>query len=312
MNDKQNTTVFDEGTIIMIENVPNTPKEQASRNIVVKAPPPRRSLIWTWVIAGLIIVLLLIIVALLLRPSTPAAPPEPVVAELPSSTTAQENTEKLQEEAKPEIVPGVEVSADVINDVPMKFYALTGLRAEISYELPSPDDESVYLYTNSADVRADNGKAVCALVVKGELTSTGNNRSGYFAAVGDNMIIGMEYNDSIQNYVVENGGYFFRQFALVSAGQVGDVRLKGKVERCALALKDGKLYYVETDNRESMFDFAEALCDYGFTDAIYITGGKCQHYYRDKEGKRHELEGKAMPTKEEFPYDVPLLVFRKI
>ena len=69
----------------------------------------------------------------------------------------------------------------------------------------------------------------------------------------------------------------FRQFALVSAGQICEKQfaLKGKVTRCALARKAGSttIWYVETIHKESLYDFAQALADYGFTDAIYLTGG---------------------------------------
>ena len=65
----------------------------------------------------------------------------------------------------------------------------------------------------------------------------------------------------------------FRQFALVSAGQIclKQFALKGKVHRRALARKpgDATAYYVETVNKESLYDFAEALADYGFIDAVY-------------------------------------------
>ena len=69
----------------------------------------------------------------------------------------------------------------------------------------------------------------------------------------------------------------FRQFALVSAGQIclKQFALKGKVHRRALARKpgDATAYYVETVNKESLYDFAEALADYGFIDADGILHG---------------------------------------
>ena len=52
--------------------------------------------------------------------------------------------------------------------------------------------------------------------------------------------------------------------------------LKGTVLRRALARKPGyaTAYYVETVNKESLYDFAEALADYGFIDAVYLTGAE--------------------------------------
>lgn len=311
-DEKQN--FFDDGTIIMLEKTPDAPEEKMSKELVVYHASPRRR-IWGWIVAAIIVALLLVIVALQLKSAQPEKTDIQEEVVLPTSATAEKNTQKLQEEApKVSVKSGVTELTDTINDVQLKLYSMEGVHAELSLEEPAADDEEVYLYTNCADVRADNGKVVCAFVMKGELLSTGNNRSGYFAAVGDNTVIGVEYNDSIQNYVMENGGYFFRQFALVSAGQIGDIRLKGKVGRCALGMKDGKLFYIESVNRESMYDFAEALCDYGFTDAIYITGGKRHRYYRDEKGVKHEMG--PLPADigdnaaaEEPP--LPFLIFKK-
>lgn len=84
----------------------------------------------------------------------------------------------------------------------------------------------------------------------------------------------------------------FRQFALVSAGQIclKQFALKGKVHRRALARKpgDATAYYVETVNKESLYDFAEALADYGFIDAVYLTGADgTEPVYRDADGILH-------------------------
>lgn len=59
---------------------------------------------------------------------------------------------------------------------------------------------------------------------------------------------------------------------------------------CALARKPGAAtaYYVETVNKESLYDFAEALADYGFIDAVYLTGADgTEPVYRDADGILH-------------------------
>lgn len=58
--------------------------------------------------------------------------------------------------------------------------------------------------------------------------------------------------------------------------------------RCALARKAGStaIWYVETIHNESLYDFAQALADYGFTDAIYLTGGNNGNtFYRTPTGR---------------------------
>lgn len=101
----------------------------------------------------------------------------------------------------------------------------------------------------------------------------------------------------------------FRQFALVSAGQIclKQFALKGKVHHRALARKpgDATAYYVETVNKESLYDFAEALADYGFIDAVYLTGADgTEPVYRDEKGTLHG-------DFEAWKHKSNLLVFRK-
>lgn len=104
--------------------------------------------------------------------------------------------------------------------------------------------------------------------------------------------IGISQEDSVRDYVLDQGGSMFRQFALVSAGQIclKQFVLKGKVHRRALARKpgDATAYFVETVNKESLYDFAEALADYGFIDAVYLTGADgTEPVYRDADGILH-------------------------
>ena len=96
---------------------------------------------------------------------------------------------------------------------------------------------------------------------------------------------------AIRNYAVEQGGSFFRQFILVSNGVLpSKFYLHGKVERRALArMSDDRLFYIESRHPETMWNFADALREYGFADAIYITGGKCYSFYRTADGKPHSI-----------------------
>lgn len=114
-------------------------------------------------------------------------------------------------------------------------------------------------------------------IYHGKEYASNHNKAGFVAIVGDKWQIGIGQDDSIKEYVKAHNGSMFRQFALVSAGQICEEQfaLKGKVTRCALARKAGStmIWYVETIHKESLYDFAQALADYGFTDAIYLTGG---------------------------------------
>ena len=73
-----------------------------------------------------------------------------------------------------------------------------------------------------------------------------------------------------------------------------------------------QLYFVATRHKETLWDFADALREYGFIDAIYITGGNDYVYYRNSDGERHDI-GKI----EDYPHEkwkgiIPWLVFRRI
>ena len=104
----------------------------------------------------------------------------------------------------------------------------------------------------------------------------------------------------------------FRQFILVSNGVIPSrFFLHGKVERRAIGRIGDQLYYIATRHKETLWDFADALREFGFPDAIYITGGTDYCFYRDKAGIRHDI-GNA----DDYPHTkwqgiIPWLVYRK-
>ncbi len=309
---KENLSVYDDDTIIVIEKTP--PRTESHNEVVVPAKPLKRHLA-AWIVAIVIVVLLIIILTLLLTGHSATRDADNAASELPTSASAEQNTELLQSTNAQQTTPAVILTTDTINDVSFRLYAIRGLYAELTFDRPRTTDKSVYLSVLSADQRADNGEVMCACIMDGEQVSRGNSRSGYFAAVGENMVIGVATNDSIMDYARTNKGYFFRQFAIVSDGQIGDVRLKGKAPRSAIGKKDGQLIYVESQHRESLYDFAEALCDYGFTDALYLPNGGYVTSHRDSTGTWHTLYPAEETMLNDAPQDttahrMPRLVFR--
>jgi hypothetical protein len=229
---------------------------------------------------------------------------------VPVSVTPEQNIEKLQRPAKQE-TPEVVMTTDSILGVAMDFYAIHGLKASIEFEEPDTADTSVYLYCRSVDHRAD-GDYLGSLVVNGEERQSDNQRLGYMAMLGSNSVIGISRSEKVKDYVQDRGGSFFRQFILVSDGTIpGRFFLHGKVERRAIGRIDDQLYYIATRHKETLWDFADALREYGFIDAIYITGGADYVFYRDKDGSRHDIG-----NPEEYPHEkwkgiIPWLVFRR-
>ena len=225
------------------------------------------------------------------------------------SVTPEQNIEKLQKPAKQE-TPEVVMNSDSILGVAMDFYAIHGLKASIEFEEPDTVDTSVYLYCRSADHKADN-TYIGSLVVNGEERQSDTHRLGYMAMLGGNSVIGISRSEKVKDYVQEHGGSFFRQFILVSNGEIpGRFFLHGKVERRAIGRIDDQLYFIATRHKETLWDFADALREYGFIDAIYITGGADYVFYRDKDGIRHDIGNPSGYPQKKWKGIIPWLVFR--
>ena len=226
------------------------------------------------------------------------------------SVTPEQNIEKLQRPAtqeKPEVV----MTNDSILGVAMDFYAIHGLKASIEFEEPDTTDTSVYLYCRSADHKADS-TYIGSLVAGGKEYQSDTHRLGYMAMLGSNSVIGISRSEKVKDYVQEHGGSFFRQFILVSDGAIPSrFFLHGKVERRAIGRIDEQLYYIATRHKETLWDFADALREYGFIDAIYITGGSEYVFYRGKDGVRHDIGDPSEYPHSKWKGITPWLVFRR-
>ena len=232
---------------------------------------------------------------------------------IPVSTTPTQNIEKLKQPSKKETAEVV-MTSDSILGVALDFYALHGLQATIQFEEPDTADVSVYLYSRCADHTADGrqlGQYLGSLVANGKELQSDRSRLGYMAMADGRMVIGIGRSDKVKDYVIDRGGSFFRQFVLVSKGIIpSHFHLHGKVERRAIGRMGETLYYIATRHKETLWDFADALREYGFIDAIYITGGNDYSFYHTADGIRHDI-GNA----EDYPHKrwkgiIPWLVFR--
>ena len=229
---------------------------------------------------------------------------------VPISVTPAENIEKLKAPVHQEPAEVV-MTNDSILGVALDFYAIHGLRASIEFQEPDTADTSVFLYCRSADHTSD-GKYIGSLVAEGKELQTDRSRLGYMAMTNENMVIGISRSDKVKDYVIDQGGSFFRQFILVSGGVTpSQFFLHGKVERRAIGRIGTTLYYIATRHKESLWDFADALREYGFVDAIYITGGYDYGFYRDRDGQRHDIGDINLYPHKKWVGTIPWLVFRK-
>ena len=227
------------------------------------------------------------------------------------SVSPEQNIEKLQKPVK-KVTPDIVMTSDSILGVAMDFYAIHGLKASIEFEEPDTADTSVFLYSRCADHTA-SGDYLGSLVAEGVEKQNDRSRLGYMAMADDNMVIGISRSEKVKDYVLERGGSFFRQFILVSNGMIPSrFFLHGKVERRAIGCIDNQLYYIATRHKETLWDFADALREYGFIDAIYITGGNDYGYYRKSDGERHDIGNIDDYPHEKWKGIIPWLVFRRI
>ncbi len=206
----------------------------------------------------------------------------------------------------------VTLKNDSVLGVAITIYEPHNAQAELTLEEPDTADRSVLFYTRTADYTA-TGRYIGSLVVDGKTLQSDASRLGYCAAVDGNIVIGISRSDKMKDYAEEHKGGYFRQFMLVSNGELPrHFFLHGKVERKALArTADDHLCIVETRHPETLWDFADALREYGFVDAIYLTGGNESGFYRYPDGTAAYTEKAAAYRTDKHHGIAPWLVLRR-
>lgn len=298
-----------ETPVITIEEAPSdSPRGELINVERERVNNPRR---WLWFVGGLLLSALLCVAAVMGWRYYRTY----INIGVPVSVTSAQNIEKLQKTVKKEI-PEVAMTSDSILGVALNFYEIKGLKAEIAFTEPDTTDTDVFLYSRCADQTSYDPKTnhyLGSLVVNGKEIEADVSRLGYCAMTNDNIVIGIARNEDVKDYVLEQGGSFFRQFILVSDGVLPSrFHLHGKVERRGLGRIGDKLFYIETRHKETMWDFADALREYGFIDAIYITGGTDYCFYRTADGIAHKIgDDTKYEDKHKGEGIVPWLVFKK-
>lgn len=227
--------------------------------------------------------------------------PEEKTAESTAVITTDEN-------ANPNIVAGhIETRTDSVNDVPLLIHTPHNATMKLQVGMPDKSDGNIIFAAMAADIRKDNQQIVGDFVLSGKKIASGTAKKGFCAIEGDKITIGIGESTPLLQQVINNGGSFFRQYPLVSNGELIENKPKGKAVRRALAILDERIVMIESKNRESFYDFSQALIDKGVTDAIYLVGGSAYGWYRDKEQIRHEF-GEELP---ETPDNVSYIIWQK-
>lgn len=148
-----------------------------------------------------------------------------------------------------------------------------------------PYDSIAVLAVQAADLRGDNGDIVGSFVVRGNLVSKGESKSGFCSIINGELTLGVADATPKFEEALSADGYFFRQYPLVVGGQIVENKPKGKSIRRALAEINGRICVVISQDRTTFHDFSQALVDVGASNAIYLVGGDACGRYVDSFGK---------------------------
>lgn len=206
----------------------------------------------------------------------------------------------------------VEIKDTLINDIPLRIFIPHN--AEMSLHIGKMDksDKSVIYAAQAADVRADNGGIVGAFVLNGEPRAWGLSKKGYCASINGVVTIGVAGNSPLFEQATEHGGYFFRQYPLVSDGSIVENEPKGKSIRRGICDRGGEIFMVETGSAESFHDFSQALVDLGVDQAVYLVGSSAYGWAVDEAGEVYEFgEDNYYTGRRKMPENTSYIVWRR-
>lgn len=198
---------------------------------------------------------------------------------------------EITESAKPVDIQEayINVKQDTINDIVIDIFTPVGCKPELYIGDIDTLDTSILLCAQAADVRGDNGMIVSACVYKGEIVSRGIAKKAFCAIIDGEITLGMAEETPLYERVIESQGDFFRQYPLVHDSMMQENKPKGKARRKALCMLDGKVCIIASQSDESFHDFAQALQDYGVSEAIALVGADSTLFYFDRENVFHNL-----------------------
>lgn len=189
----------------------------------------------------------------------------------------------------------VEVVDTVVGGEPLTLLIPRNATATLQVGAEALRDSGTVLIAQAADIRRDNGGIVGAYVLKGELLSRGQSKSGFCAIINGKIVLGVADSTPYLEQAIESEGYFFRQYPLVVGGQAVENRLKPSSLRKALAELNGEIMVILSHRKMTLNRFAGTLVDLGVTNAIYLVGSTAFGYAVDAQGERIEF-GKPQPT----------------
>lgn len=205
-----------------------------------------------------------------------------------------------------------EIRDTLINDIPIRIFIPHNAEMSLQIGKMNKEDKNIVYAAQAADVRADNGGIVGAFVLKGKPLAWGLSKKGFCASINGKVTIGVADNSPLFEQATEKGGYFFRQYPLVSDGKLIENEPKGKSIRRAICDRNGEIFMVETGTTESFHDFAQALVDLGVSQAVYLVGSSAYGWAVDKDGTVHEFgENNYYTGRRRMPKKTSYIVWKK-
>lgn len=205
-----------------------------------------------------------------------------------------------------------EIVDTLINDIPLRLFIPHNAEMSLHIGKINKEDKNIIYVAQAADIRADNGGIVGAFVLDGKPLAWGLSKKGFCASINGVVSVGVADNSPLFEQATEQEGYFFRQYPLVSDGQLIDNEPKGKAIRRAICDRVGEIFMVESGTPESFHDFAQALVDLGVDQAIYLVGSSAYGWAVDEAGVIYEFgEDNYYTGRRKMPKNTSYIVWRR-
>lgn len=271
---------------------------------------------WVWVVIATLVLGVTVVIAVIISSSKlgfkqQVESAEPALFE-PMAEAKPINLQRLGSDVDSLQRGFTEIIDTLVNDIPIRIYIPHN--AELSLHIGKVDkaDSSIIYVAQAADVRADNGGIVGAFVLKGEPRAWGLSKKGFCASINGEVTIGVADNSPLFEKATEEAGYFFRQYPLVSNGELVENEIKGKSIRRAICDRQGEIFMVETATPESFHDIAQALVDMGVYQAIYLVGSSAYGWAVDENGTVHEFgEDNYYTGRRRMPKNTSYIIWRR-
>lgn len=176
-----------------------------------------------------------------------------------------------------------------MNDVPLRIYIPHNADMTLHVGKLDREDSSIIYAAEASFIRADNLDILGAFVLAGEPLAWGLSVRGYCSSIGGEVKVGVADNSPLFEEAIERGGYFFRQYGLVDEGVLVENEPKNKSIRRAICERRGEIFMVESLNKESFHDFAQALVDLDIDNAVNLPGSEAYGWAVDGDDEVHEF-----------------------